>query len=1159
MSENSSFNKSSLSSGTHSIYFKVKDSFGRWSAEANKSITYTSNAIPSVTINNGDEVYISNATSVNLTGKASASITGGSISKVEWKNEKTGASGNASGTTSWTATIASIDEGESTIKITATDSVGNQGSKTSTVQRRPIAPTNLEAKLREDGSVSLSWTDNSSSETNFAIYRKKSSEKAYSLLSDLKANVTTYSDTTCVKGNTYNYAVFAYNSNFASSKNLDATSATYATIEITSDPDKTAPTGIISISGGNNYATTKSVTLSLSATDAIGVRAYYVNNATSVNAVVTCPSAPGKDDTNWQPIPKATNYSANIEYSLPTGNALKGVCAWFKDGTGNVSSACSDAITLDTASPTPGTLTITGGTGSAAGYTSTKTVTLGLSASDNLSGVKAYYASEDSTIPTSPSWTNIATSATSYTASVSYTLSSGNGLKNVYVWFRDAAGNISSSKSSASITLSTGTSALPSVTINSGDEVYIGNATSVNLTGKASANTTGGSISKVEWKNEKTGASGNASGTTSWTTSTILIDEGDSTIKITATDSVGNQGSKTSTVKRSPIAPTNLTAKVLEDGSVSLNWTNNSSSATNFAIYRKTGKKGSKDEYSPLSDLKANVTTYSDTTRVKGNTYSYAVFAYNSNFASSKTSGRISDWAYATIEITSDSDATAPTGIISINGGNNYATTKSVTLSLSATDAIGVRAYYVNNATSVNAVVTCPSAPGKDDTNWQPIPKATNYSANIEYSLPTGNALKGVCAWFKDGTGNVSSACSDAITLDTASPTPGTLTITGGTGSAAGYTSTKTVTLGLSASDNLSGVKAYYASEDSTIPTSPSWTNIATSATSYTASVSYTLSSGNGLKNVYVWFRDAAGNISSSKSSASITLSTGTSALPSVTINSGDEVYIGNATSVNLTGKASANTTGGSISKVEWKNEKTGASGNASGTTSWTTSTILIDEGDSTIKITATDSVGNQGSKTSTVKRSPIAPTNLTAKVLEDGSVSLNWTNNSSSATNFAIYRKTGKKGSKDEYSPLSDLKANVTTYSDTTRVKGNTYSYAVFAYNSNFASSKTSGRISDWAYATIEITSDSDATAPTGIISINGGNNYATTKSVTLSLSATDAIGVRAYYVNNATSVNAVVTCPSAPGKDDTNWQPIPKATNYSANIEYSLPTGNA
>ena len=71
-------------------------------------------------------------------------------------------------------------------------------------------------------------------------------------------------------------------------------------------------------------------------------------------------------------------------------------------------------------------------------------MTLAISATDNV-GVTGYYASESSTTPEgSASWTSV-TSTTSYSANVSFTLSSDdNEIKTVYIWFKDSAGNISS-------------------------------------------------------------------------------------------------------------------------------------------------------------------------------------------------------------------------------------------------------------------------------------------------------------------------------------------------------------------------------------------------------------------------------------------------------------------------------------------------------------------------------------------------------------------------------------------------------------------------------------------------------------------------------------------------------------------------------------------
>jgi hypothetical protein len=94
----------------------------------------------------------------------------------------------------------------------------------------------------------------------------------------------------------------------------------------------------------------------------------------------------------------------------------------------------------DTTSPANTSISINSNADNA---TSTS-VTLAISATDNI-GVTGYYASESSTTPEdSASWTSV-TSTTSYSANVSFTLSSDdNEIKTVYIWFKDSAGNISS-------------------------------------------------------------------------------------------------------------------------------------------------------------------------------------------------------------------------------------------------------------------------------------------------------------------------------------------------------------------------------------------------------------------------------------------------------------------------------------------------------------------------------------------------------------------------------------------------------------------------------------------------------------------------------------------------------------------------------------------
>jgi len=99
--------------------------------------------------------------------------------------------------------------------------------------------------------------------------------------------------------------------------------------------------------------------------------------------------------------------------------------------------------------------------------------------------VTGYYASETSTAPSSDAegWT-VVTSMTTYNTNVQFTLSSGDGEKTVYVWYKDAAGNVSSAATDT-ITLKE----LPVVTtfqINSGADEATNRTVTLNNTATGS-------------------------------------------------------------------------------------------------------------------------------------------------------------------------------------------------------------------------------------------------------------------------------------------------------------------------------------------------------------------------------------------------------------------------------------------------------------------------------------------------------------------------------------------------------------------------------------------------------------------------------------------------------------------------------------------------
>jgi hypothetical protein len=203
-------------------------------------------------------------------------------------------------------------------------------------------------------------------------------------------------------------------------------------------------------------------------------------------------------------------------------------------------------------------------------------------------------------------------------------------------------------------------------------------------------------------------------------------------------------------------------------------------------------------------------------------------------------------------------DTEAPTNsAISINSDASTTNSVSVTLNLSANDSINIYAYYASETSTT---------PDSSDSGWTNVTATTSYAADVAYDLLSGDSTKTVYVWFKDAAGNVSTTASDSIFLDTEAPTNSAISIN----SDASTTNSVSVTLNLSADDN-HGVYAYYASETITIPAADAsgWIQVL-SNTNYFGDVSFNLSRGDEDKTVYVWFKDAAGNVSNGASDSII-------------------------------------------------------------------------------------------------------------------------------------------------------------------------------------------------------------------------------------------------------------------------------------------------
>jgi hypothetical protein len=188
---------------------------------------------------------------------------------------------------------------------------------------------------------------------------------------------------------------------------------------------------------------------------------------------------------------------------------------------------------------------------------------------------------------------------------------------------------------------------------------------------------------------------------------------------------------------------------------------------------------------------------------------------------------------------TTSSDTTAPT-VSAFTVPGTASTLSIVISSLSATDNVGVTGYLVNESAT---------KPAASASGW-------TTSAPTSYSCSTAGS-KTLYAWAKDAAGNVSASRSATVNItlsDSTAPAVSAFTVP------ATASSLTVAITSLTATDNVA-VTGYLVNESSTKPSA--------STTGWTTSVptSYSFTTA-GNKTLYAWAKDAAGNVSASRSAA---------------------------------------------------------------------------------------------------------------------------------------------------------------------------------------------------------------------------------------------------------------------------------------------------
>ena len=565
----------------------------------------------------------------------------------------------------------------------------------------------------------------------------------------------------------------------------------------------------------------------------------------------------------------------------------------------------------DTEAPKEGGITI-----KTTSPTSSKTISVSLSAKDN-TGVVGYYLYDWSASEVikarkadDSGWTKV-TSAAEYKAELDYSLkSSGDGNKTVYVWYKDAAGNVSS-VSSAGINLDT--KGLKAVITSPKSSSTI-TAKSLSLVVKVNAKheDTGSLTWNIYKKGETT--SSLSGDTTSWddkvnitedavkkskwtdTVDLSSLSAGYYTLEVTVTDTTGNKTPvkaenllyKTDTELPQGVQPETTTFYTnKKDVTFDITGKDNGGSLK-YYVSQETTQDG------PAKQPKASATgwdtCYVDNVYHKADNDTGPTYYYRQDSVKATLNNPVNNTkskVYIWFKDASENVSKDPLTYIFF-----YDTTRPKIKLTSPTKEEAYTYKFKYNTITFKGYVFDEGGSGVTEVSYI-IKKSDGQtydggSASLDRDSTTKNKVE----WkfenksFAQDTSKITVNATDkagnnaedtldiTYSSDTEAPKEGGITI-----KTTSPTSSKTISVSLSAKDN-TGVVGYYLYDWSASEVikarkadDSGWTKV-TSAAEYKAELDYSLkSSGDGNKTVYVWYKDAAGNVSS-VSSAGINLDT---------------------------------------------------------------------------------------------------------------------------------------------------------------------------------------------------------------------------------------------------------------------------------------------
>lgn len=894
-----------LAAGTNAITVRVMDAAGNIGTKT-ITVTYDSGA-PQVNITSptSSSTYVTGAASITLGGTASDAS---GIQKVEYRLVPAAFTLANTPYTSWTTPAISLAVGSNTIEIRATDNGNNPSTTSITVTRDTTAPT-----------VAITGpTTNPTYATNAATLTLSGT------VSDTGGGTVasvTWNNPTASSSGTATFGGGTWTATSATSLALGSQVITVtatdsvgnvSTTTLTVNRDTTIPTIAITSPTSPHIRNTTPVTVTGTASDGAGSGVSVVNWSRAEGGGASG-SAGG-----------TTSWTANVPLVVGTNT----ITFTAVDAASNTSTGAVLVVTLDQTAPT---LLITGPTSNPTYATNAANITLSGTVSDAGGGT---ITSVDWSNPAGPSSGTSTIVAGNWTATTATTLAAGTNV--ITVTATDSAGN-----QTQKVLTVTKDNTIPTISITSPSSPAVVGTTSVAVNGTASDGA-GSGVQSVTWSRaEGGGASGTATGTTSWSASVPLV-VGVNTITFKSIDAATNQS--TGSVLSVTLDQTGPTVAITGPVATPTYATKNNTLTLSGTVSDVGGGTVSTVNWSNSAGgsgtstiVAGNWTATAATTLVLGSQVLTVTATDSVGNVSTTTLTVFYDNTNPTVSITS------PTSAATFTTGANP-----ITLGGSASDGAGsglASVTWTNAATSGSGTAT----------------GTTSWSASVPLSGSGGNLITITAT---DLAGNTQTA-TITVTLNLTAPT---LTITSPTSNSTYFTSAANITLGGTSIDSdgqIVGV-AYTVNGGGSVAASgtfPGGTNTATPWT--TGSIALNV----GSNSIVVTATD---NGSTTGSDTITVIRDNTNPTVVVTTNSGGN-FTTKTSPVVLAGTASDNVGGSGLATVVWSNAATSGTGPAGSSSPWSAN-VPLTPGANLITFTATDNAGNPGTTTITVTYDVTAP-----------------------------------------------------------------------------------------------------------------------------------------------------------------------------------------